>query len=132
MAAKTGSEEELIRRWYGARSRNDLGEVRAMLADDLHWHDPYPEPHGGDLVGADRVIHQVFGAINETGATFRLHDVLANEEHAVALVEWSATVDNETMDGREVAVFHLRDGLIAEVWFYPEDLQRYSEFFSDR
>lgn len=122
--------EALIRRWYQARARGDLEEVRALLDGDLRWHDPYPEPHGGDLQGADRVIEQVFGAAEETGATFRLHDVLANEEHAVALVEWSATMRGETLNGREVAVFHIRDGRIAEVWFHPEDAQRYAEFFS--
>jgi ketosteroid isomerase-like protein len=126
----THPNEALVRRWYDARARGDLAEVRELLASDLRWHDPYPEPYGGDLVGADAVIDQVFGAAQETGATFRLHDVMASDEHAVALVEWSATVAGETIDGREVAVFHVRDGKVAEVWFYPEEPQRYAEFFS--
>lgn len=110
----THPNEVLIRCWYDARSRGDLPEVRELLSEDLRWHDPYPEPRGGDLLGADAVINQVFGAAQETGAIFRLHDVMASDEHAVALVEWSATVSGETMDGREVAVFHVRDGKIAE------------------
>jgi hypothetical protein len=36
------------------------------------------------------------------------------------------------MDGHKVAVFHLRGGKIAEAWFYPEEPQRYAEFFSKR
>jgi uncharacterized protein len=123
------TNHEVVHRWYEARGRGDLDEVRRLLHDDLRWHDPYPEPHGGDIVGADRVLEQVFGAAEETGATFRLHDLLANERHAVALVEWSATVAGETMHGREVAVFHVTDGRIAEVWFSPEEPDRYAEFF---
>jgi uncharacterized protein len=122
--------EDLIRRFYEARGRGDLDLVRSILAPDVRWHDPYPEPHGGDLVGAGAVMGQVFAAGAETGASFRLHDVLANDEHAVALVEWSATVAGETLDGREVGVYHVRDGRIAEVWFHPEDVQGYAEFFS--
>jgi ketosteroid isomerase-like protein len=122
--------EDLIRRFYDARARDDLDAVRSILAPDVRWHDPYPEPHGGDLVGAEAVIRQVFAAAGETEARFGLHDVLANDEHAVALVEWSATVAGETLDGREVGVYHVRDGRITEVWFLPEDVQGYTEFFS--
>jgi ketosteroid isomerase-like protein len=122
--------ERLIRDYYEAREQGNLGAVRSKMADDIAWHDPYPEPYGGDLTGADTVLGQVFAAGQASGATFTVHDVLASDEHAVALVEWSATVSGETLDGREVAVYHVRRGLITEAWFYPEDPARYAEFFS--
>lgn len=124
---------ELIRRFYEARARGDRETVRAILDEDVAWHDPYPPPHGGDLRGAEAVFRDIFERASELtkGTTrLRLHDVLANDTHAVALVNWSATYKGRTMQGREVAVYHVRDGRITEAWFYPEDKSASDEFFS--
>jgi ketosteroid isomerase-like protein len=56
---------DLIRRLYAARARDDREEVRAILHDDVRWHDPYPPPHGGDLVGAEAVIGGVIERAGE-------------------------------------------------------------------
>lgn len=104
-----------------------------MLAEDVAWHDPYPPPHGGDLRGAEIVFKDIFDRAGElTKGTTRmwLHDVLANDAHAVALVNWSATYKGRTMEGREVAVYHVSDGKIKEAWFYPEDKSASDEFFA--
>jgi hypothetical protein len=126
--------EELIRRFYDARAANDRPGVRACMADDIAWHDPYPEPHGGDLRGPDAVFAQIFDAAGEiTGHSLRisLHDVLGTDDHAAALVDWSASIPGKgRIDGREVAVFHVADGKITEVWFFPQDQYTYEEFFS--
>jgi ketosteroid isomerase-like protein len=57
-------------------------------------------------------------------------DLIRGWYEAVALVEWSATLAGETMDGREVAVFHVRNCKIAEARFYPENPKKFAEFFS--
>ena len=124
---------ELIRKFYEARASGDRETLRAILAVDVAWHDPYPPPHGGDLRGAETVFREIFDRASElTGGTTRmwLHDVLANDAHAVALVNWSATHRGRTMEGREVAVYHVRDGKITEAWFYPEDKSASDEFFA--
>jgi ketosteroid isomerase-like protein len=56
--------------------------------------------------------------------------VLANDRHAVALVYWSSTLGGRTMQGREVAVYHVHEGKITEAWFYPEDKSASDAFFS--
>lgn len=76
------------------------------------------------------MIDQVFAAAEESQARFRLHDAVANDEHAVALVEWSATIGGRTLHGREVGIYHVRNGRVTEVWFHPEDPQAYAEFFA--
>ena len=123
----------LIREFYAARARGERETIRAMLDDGVAWHDPYPPPHGGDLRGAAAVMRDIFDRAGElTKGTTRmwLHDVLANDAHAVALVNWSATHKGRTMEGREVAVYHVREGRITEAWFYPEDKAASDEFFS--
>ena len=124
---------ELIRRFYDARARGDRETLRAILDVDVAWHDPYPPPHGGDLRGAEAVFAEIFDRASELteGTTcVRLSDVMATKAHAVALVNWSATHRGRTMEGREIAVYHVRDGKITEAWFYPEDKSASDEFFS--
>ncbi len=123
---------ELIRRFYTARAENDRDTLREILATDVAWHDPYPPPHGGDLVGIEAVFREIIDKAGElTGGSTRLwlHDVLANDQHAVALVNWSATYRGKTMEGREVAVYHVHNGQITEAWFYPEDKAASDAFF---
>jgi uncharacterized protein len=123
---------ELIRRLYAARARDDREAVRAILADDVRWHDPYPPPHGGDLVGAESVIEGVIGRAGElTGGSTRLElrDVIASETHTLALVDWSATLRGERMSGTEGAVYRIADGRVVEAWFFPEDPAASDAFF---
>jgi uncharacterized protein len=124
---------ELIRRFYEARASGDRDTVRAILAADIVWHDPYPPPHGGDLRGVDAVFHDILDAAGElTGGTIRLwlEGVLATDRHVAALVGWSSTYRGKTMIGREVALFLIRDRKVVEAWFYPEDPEAAEAFFA--
>ncbi len=128
----THPSEDLIRRFYSARAEGDRREVRSLLAPGVKWHDPYPPPHGGDLVGVDAVLGDVFDAADAiTGGTTQLwlHDVVANDRHAVALVHWSVEIRGRKMESKEIAVFHIESGCIEEVWFYPEDREAAAAFF---
>jgi ketosteroid isomerase-like protein len=123
---------DLIRRLYAARARDDRDGVRAILADDVRWHDPYPPPHGGDLVGADAVIAGVIERAGElTGSSTRLdlRDVIASDTHALALVDWSATLDDRRMSGTEGAVYRIVGRRVVEAWFFPEDPAASDAFF---
>src|ERR671923_95724 len=59
-----------------------------------------------------------------------LVDVLANDERAVAIVDWSATYRGRTMHGRELAHYEIRGGRIVEAWFYPWDKAASDAFFA--
>lgn len=122
----------LVRRFYDARARNDRQEVAEILAEDVSWHDPYPPPHGGDLVGADAVFRDIFDKAGElTGGTtrLRLHDVIADNDLAVAIVYWSSSYRGGRMEGKEAAVYRIREGKIVEAWFHPADKAVSDQFF---
>jgi uncharacterized protein len=123
----------LVRAFYDARARDDRAAIRSLLAADVEWHDPYPPPHGGDLTGVDAVLRDVFdGAARLTGGTTRLwlEDVLANDVRAVALVGWASTYRGRTMEGRELALYTIRDGRIVEARFFPFDRAASDAFFA--
>lgn len=124
--------EDLVRKLYDARRRGDEDVVRSLLASDVRWHDPYPPPFGGDFTGADEVVAWMFGPLDQgmDNSGLELHDVVANDRHAVALVNWWAVLGGRRMDGREIGVYHIRDEKITEVWFTTEDRQASDSFFS--
>ena len=115
--------EELVRRLYAARAQGDNDVIREILAEDVFWSDPYPPPFGGEFHGIAELFDGLFLAIAEKldDNGFDLHDVIANDTHAVALVEWWSVRHGRRMDGREVGVYHIREGKIQEVWFMTDD-----------
>jgi ketosteroid isomerase-like protein len=53
---------------------------------------------------------------------FDVHDVVANDEHAVALVHLHLEVaDGRRYDQPQVQVAHVRDGRIVEFWTMNQD-----------
>lgn len=70
--------------------------------------------------------------MQESGGSFRvdIHDMLANDEHGVALVTESATRGDESYEGTLVHVFHMSDGKMTEFWDFSEDQSRYDEFWA--
>ena len=59
-----------------------------------------------------------------TGGTFTLedHDILATDDHVVALNVMSAVVDGLPVGVNTVDVMHFRDGRQQERWFHPSDV----------
>ncbi len=114
----------LVRDLYAARAQGELETVRAMLADNIVWHEPDQDnPHTGDLHGPDAVLGMIREAQRITHGTLRLvpRQVLAHGEHAIALIDWSAERDGERIERKEVAVYRVRDDKIAEVSFHLDD-----------
>ncbi|CAA9465518.1 MAG: hypothetical protein AVDCRST_MAG25-1479 [uncultured Rubrobacteraceae bacterium] len=114
----------LVRRLYEARGRNDEDAIRTILSGDVLWHEPdVGGEHTGDLSGPDAVLAMMRDARERTGGTFRLRprEIVANGEHSVALVEWSAEREGRTLEGREVAVYRVRNGKIVEAHFHQDD-----------
>lgn len=113
---------ELVKKAYRAVSVGDMETFGSLMADDFVWHVPGTSALSGDYKGKEDVIGGLGTLAQVTGGTFRqeIHDVVANDEHAVALIELSWEKPTR-FQGREVRVFHMRDGRVTEVWFHPED-----------
>jgi uncharacterized protein len=128
------ANERAIRELYDARRRRDWDAVAALLGDEVGWHEPGEEDHSGDFRGRDEVVAlmQKLNAVTED--TFQLEPVefLNLDEHSAVLVRWWADRDGRRSEGREIAVYRLRAGRIAEVWFYnePSDAQAFSTVFA--
>ena len=128
----THPNEELLRNGYAAFEKGDLDTLRDLFDDGITWHSPGKSPVAGDYSGIDQVFG-LFGKVGElSGGTLRndIHDVLANDEHAVALLTSHAERNGKTLDDNQTHVFHIRDGKVTEVWLQTGDLYANDEFWS--
>jgi ketosteroid isomerase-like protein len=120
---------ELYRRLTAAFQAGDIETVQRALAPGLRWH----EAGSADVMGRDAVVQQMSGAITRLDGDIAVHDVLANDEHVVALIRVALRKpDGSEVDYPAVEVAHMSDGLVTERWSFmdacPPDVDT---FFSD-
>ena len=124
--------EDLVREGYAAFGTGDLAVLKErVFAEDIVWHFPGRSPFGGSFEGVDAVLDWLTRTAVESGGTIRLevHDVLANDEHAVSLTSISAEREGRSYSDVSVQVFHFSDGKVSEVWSHPGDLYANDEFW---
>jgi ketosteroid isomerase-like protein len=128
----THPNEDLVRRGYAAFGTGDLPTLSELFADDVIWHVGGRSSITADYKGKGEVLGFFGRLAQETGGTFRLdlHDVLANDEHAIGLVKTAAERQGRTLDDNGVQVFHIEDGKVTESWFHPGDEYATDEFWS--
>ncbi len=124
--------EEMLRESHAALGRGDVEAATKDWAPDIIWHFPGRGVFAGEYRGTPEFL-AVLGRVMElTGGTYRteLHDVLANDDHAVALLTVHAERDGKTLQDNEVLTIHMRDGKAAEVWIVHTDQYAVDEFFA--
>ena len=124
--------EDLIRQGYDAFSRGDMDTLRELFHPDIVWHAPGRSQLSGDHRGIDAVLGYFGQTMELTGGTFRVqvHDVVANDEHAVGLNSVHAERAGRTLEDNNTLVFHVRDGRVTEVWQYWADQYAADDLFS--
>ena len=125
--------EDLVREIFAAFGRGDLDALRSQyMAEDACFYYPGRGPLAGDHEGAANVLEMSGRTFELSGGTFRLeiHDVLANDEHAVALFTARGELAGLRLEDRTIKVFRIHDGKAAEMWLYPADLYANDEFWS--
>jgi ketosteroid isomerase-like protein len=124
--------EDLVREAFAAFGRGDMDYLQKQIfSDDVRYHQPGRSAVAGDYEGPGQVIGLFARIFELTGGTFsvELHDVLANDEHAVAL--YTARGEREgkqQLSDNNVLTAHIRDGKASELWVQPTDM--YTEPFS--
>jgi ketosteroid isomerase-like protein len=131
--AMTHPNEDLIRNGYAAYARGDINALREdFLAPDVRWHFPGTSPLAGHHQGADTVAG-FFGLMGQlSGGTHRLelHDVLANDDHVVALHTAWAQRAGRRLEINAALILHVTDGKVTEAWTLHDDPPAVDEFWS--
>lgn len=123
--------EELVREGFAAFGRGDMDALDRLFADDATWHSAGDNPLAGDFEGKQEIFSN-FARVRELADTFEqdLHDVLANDDHAVALVNVKASRNGKDLDVNQVFVFHVEEERVTSVWLHNYDDRKADEFWS--
>ena len=113
---------DLVRRYFEA-VRTDHTQTARLYAPDATLHYVGRHVLGGVYRGPQEIMELFRRSREAFRGTQRLelHDVLASDDHVVALLDGSAERDGERRHWRRVVVFHVRDGLITEQWIHDSD-----------
>jgi ketosteroid isomerase-like protein len=129
----THPNEDLLRVGFAAFDGGDAEKWTSQnWAEDIRFHIPGRNPFSGNYQGIEQVL-QCYGRLVEvSGGTLslELHDVLANDEHGVALLTARGERAGRQLNDNMVETFHFRDGKVSEVWVQATDLYANDEFWS--
>jgi ketosteroid isomerase-like protein len=127
---QTGTEHPnatLVRKGMEAFDRGDIEGYGATLSDDIVWH----QIGAPTLNGKQEMAANMPAADTGWSITTEVHDIVANDEHAIALVNAHATrPDGKTLDYRTTEIVHVRDGKVTERWAFSDDTQKIIDFFA--
>lgn len=124
----------LVRRAMQAMNETDMTNaqaemelVDAFMADDILWHEiGRAEPRRGK----NELRAAMMDGAGSTSITYDLHDVIANDDHAIALGTATATRGGKAFSYRTVEIFHIRDGKAVERWAFSDDTAAITAFFN--
>jgi ketosteroid isomerase-like protein len=120
------SIEQVIRDATAALDEGDVERFLSFHTDDAVVHIPGRSPLAGDHSGME-ALRQLAQTQAQAPTRTEIHDVLVGNEHAVMLGVVRGDLGGQEIEDREVLVFHVRDGLVSEVWVYSWDQYRFDE-----
>ena len=115
----------VVREMSEAMASGDMAGAASRVADDVVWHEiGRAQPrHGKAELAAS------MGAFTEYGITWETHDLLASDDHVIALGTARATHGDRSISYRVAEIYHVRDGKVAERWAFSDDTTAITEFF---
>lgn len=117
----------MYREIMDAVNAGDFEKSLEATADDIEWWEiGSTEP----IRGKANLIAHMQAAMGDYSITADLHDVVANDEHLVALVEATAERGGDTLHYRTAEIYHIRDGKMTHRWAFSDDTEAINRFFA--
>jgi uncharacterized protein len=121
-----------MRELTDAFTRSDMAAIHTAFADNITWHVAGRGPMAGDYKGKDQVFGLFGKLLQLSGGALQLevHDILANDDHAVMLSTTTASRAGKTLTYRRSVTAHVEDGRLTEVWEVFDPPYETDEFWS--
>lgn len=126
----TQQNADVIRQWAKAISQKDMNAAANLLTDDAKFHIGGRNSVAGDYQGKDDIVNRFLPALDKAYERIDvdLHDLLASDDHVVAIFNRTVQRGGDSREQRAVGVYHVRDGKLAEGWILEADQQGVDEF----
>jgi ketosteroid isomerase-like protein len=109
-----------------AFNAGNVEDMTDYVADDVEWW-----YIGGDQPARGKqALMEMFGALSDVDIKVDLHDVVANDEHLIALVNATATRGGRTLNYKTAEIHHVKDGKITHRWAFSDDTEAIIKFFA--
>ncbi|GMQ85224.1 MAG: hypothetical protein BMS9Abin07_0790 [Acidimicrobiia bacterium] len=117
---------ELYRKGLERFTDGDVDAMAEMLADDVVWWQiGMAEPMRGKAAVIEQMA--VFEAVE---FDLDIHDVVANDEHTVALVSVTVRAGDQEFSYRTAEIVHFSGGKVTERWAFSDDTEAIAGFFA--
>ena len=107
----------MARRMADLMGRGEMQALEGFIADDVEWHEI---GRSGPVRGKEALKARMTGGV-DFEITFKVHDVVANDDHTIALGEAAATRAGKTLTYRTAEIYHIRDGKITARWAFSDE-----------
>ncbi len=121
---------DVVRKGFDAFAHGDMEGMDALLTDDVIWHVPGHNQWSGTYKGKEEVFRFFGGVASESQISNEIHTVLADDEHAVALVHSTISRHNRTVQAHSVFTFHFRGDQVSECWTINDQQQALDDVWS--
>ena len=106
----------------------NVEDLLNALDDNVEWHEiGTPEP----LRGKEAVVKRwTSGDLGSAQFDSKVHDVVANDDHTIALMENTVTRGDKSLTYRTAEIMHFRDDKVTARWAFSDDTDRINKFFA--
>ena len=107
----------LFRRGYEAFNAGDMDTIRGLFDEHIVWHAGGRSRFSRDTHGIDETLGFFLELVQASDGTFHLdvHDIVANDDHAVALVTSHQEIGGVKYQDLGAHVVHMKDGKVDQV-----------------
>ena len=109
-----------------------MDALATFFDDGVVWHSPGQHPLASTYEGRAATFASFAEEFERSGGTYsvEVHDVVANDEHIVALFHATANRADKRLDQDYAIVFRMRGGKVHAAWEVWKDQPSVDEFWS--
>lgn len=121
----------IFRRGYAAFNSGDMDAIRELFDPNIVWHTGGRNRFSGDAHGIDETLGFFLELVQASNGTFHIdvHDIVANDDHAVAMVTTHQEIGGTKYEDLGAHVVHMKNGRVTESWFFNWNPYQLDELF---
>ena len=114
----------VVRQMNEAMFSGDREKAASFVADDIVWHQI-----GAETLRGKAALAASMAGLGDATLDYDVHDVVANDDHVIALGTAHVTMGGRSIDYRTAEIYHVRNGQITERWAFSDDTKAITDFF---